>query len=139
MPAGYPCFSAGADAQLALYWLARTVCLVPLYHARPCCLQPIHNPHACCVQEGLRVSAHKKVFREWTGLQRVQTLRGHEGVIWAIAFNATASHMATAGKDRVVRLWANRRAPQDRCALPARSLRGACMRRRLHVSGSRPS
>lgn len=71
----------------------------------------------CDLQEGLRVIAHKKIFREWTGLQRVQTLRGHDGVIWAVAFNSTASHMATAGKDRIVRLWANRQAPQDRCAL----------------------
>jgi WD40 repeat protein len=74
-----------------------------------CALQP--------QQEVVRVYAHKKVFREFTGLRLVQTLKAHGGVIWRVAFNDTGAFMATAGKDRVVRIWENRRAPIDRCAL----------------------
>jgi WD40 repeat protein len=70
------------------------------------------------LQETVRTVAHKKVFREFTDVRLVQTLTGHEGVIWKIAFNDTASLMASAGKDRVVRVWHSLRGPVDRSPSP---------------------
>jgi WD40 repeat protein len=61
------------------------------------------------------VVANKKIFREFTGLRLVQKLDAHDGVIWKVAFNDTGAFMATAGKDRVVRVWENQRGPVDCC------------------------
>ena len=70
------------------------------------------------LQDAVRCVAHRKVFREFTGLRLAQTLIGHEGVIWRVAFDATGALMASAGKDRAVRVWRSRRGPIDRCAHP---------------------
>ena len=38
-------------------------------------------------------------------LRRIQTLGSQEGAVWAMQFNANGSYLATAGQDRVVRVW----------------------------------
>lgn len=59
------------------------------------------------------VVSHRKVFREFTQLRLVQRWQAHSGVIWRLAFSATGAHLASAGRDRVIRIWENRRAPVD--------------------------
>lgn len=60
--------------------------------------------------------SHRKVFREFSQLRLVQRWQAHTGVIWRLAFSATGAHLASAGRDRVIRIWENRRAPVDTSA-----------------------
>ena len=64
--------------------------------------------------------AHKKVYREFTGLRLTQSIPAHEGVIWKVAFNDTGAWMACGGAEAVVRIWSVVRAPVDQSALFAR-------------------
>jgi hypothetical protein len=54
----------------------------------------------------VRVVTSKKAFKEFTDLRLVQTLPAHRGVIWAARFSRGGRHLATAGQDGVVRVWA---------------------------------
>jgi WD repeat-containing protein 44 len=65
------------------------------------------------VQEGVQVIANRKLFREFTSLRVVQSWKAHTGVIWTVAFSDTGAFMATGGKDRVIRVWENKRAPVE--------------------------
>jgi WD40 repeat protein len=70
------------------------------------------------VQDGVHVVAHRKVFREFTSLRIAQQWQAHTGVIWTVSFSDTGAFMATSGKDRVIRVWENKRAPVEAgCAL----------------------
>jgi WD40 repeat protein len=96
----------------------------PLWYALPC-------SGLAVLQDSVHTVAHRKIFREFTDLRLVQTLSGHEGVVWKIAFNDTASLMASAGKDRSVRVWRCIRGPLDRspfstCALRWPRVQTAC-------------
>jgi hypothetical protein len=53
----------------------------------------------------VRVSVNRKVYKEFTELRRVQTLNAHEDAIWTMKFNESGRFLATAGQDRVVRVW----------------------------------
>ena len=53
----------------------------------------------------VRVSVNRKVYKEFTELRRVQTLRAHEDAVWTMKFNHSGRFLATAGQDRVVRVW----------------------------------
>lgn len=68
------------------------------------------------MQDCVAVVSHRKVFREFTQLRLVQRWQAHSGVIWRLAFSATGAHLASAGRDRVIRIWENRRAPVDTSA-----------------------
>lgn len=70
------------------------------------------------MQDCVEVVSHRKVFREFTQLRLVQRWQAHSGVIWRLAFSATGAHLASAGRDRVIRIWENRRAPVDLSAPP---------------------
>jgi hypothetical protein len=68
------------------------------------------HAHAPPPADGLglpvRVVTSKKAFKEFTDLRLVQTLPAHRGVIWAARFSRGGRHLATAGQDGVVRVWA---------------------------------
>lgn len=53
----------------------------------------------------VRVSVNRKVYKEFTELRCVQTLRAHEDAVWTMKFNHSGRFLATAGQDRVVRVW----------------------------------
>ena len=53
----------------------------------------------------MRVSVNRKVYKEFTELRCVQTLRAHEDAVWTMKFNHSGRYLATAGQDRVVRVW----------------------------------
>ena len=53
----------------------------------------------------VRVSVNRKVYKEFTELRCVQTLRAHEDAVWTMKFNHSGRYLATAGQDRVVRVW----------------------------------
>ena len=53
----------------------------------------------------VRVSVNRKVYKEFTELRCVQTLRAHEDAVWTMQFNHSGRFLATAGQDRVVRVW----------------------------------
>lgn len=65
--------------------------------------------------------ANRKVFREFTSVRVVQQWQAHTGVIWTVSFSDTGAFMATGGKDRIIRVWENKRAPVEAgCVLPLR-------------------
>lgn len=71
------------------------------------------------VQDGVQVVANRKVFREFTGVRIAQQWQAHTGVIWTVSFSDTGAFMATGGKDRIIRVWENKRAPIEAgCVLP---------------------
>ena len=39
------------------------------------------------------------------GLRHIQTLRAQEGAVWTLKFNHGGEYLATAGQDRVIRVW----------------------------------
>lgn len=57
--------------------------------------------------------ANRKVFREFTSVRIVQQWQAHAGVIWTVSFSDTGAFMATGGKDRIIRVWENKRAPVE--------------------------
>ena len=57
------------------------------------------------VKPSVRVSVNRKVYKEFTELRCVQTLRAHEDAVWTMKFNHSGRFLATAGQDRVVRVW----------------------------------
>ena len=93
----------------------------------------------------VRVNVNRKMYKEFTELRCVQKLHAHEDAVWTMQFNHSGRYLATAGQDRVVRVWeldladesardgdANREPPTPRdpavpdfCAHPRRmSIRG---------------
>ncbi|KAD5317465.1 hypothetical protein E3N88_17444 [Mikania micrantha] len=46
-----------------------------------------------------------KTFKEFTALHRSQEIHGHDGSIWTMKFTLDGHHLATAGEDKVIRVW----------------------------------
>ncbi|CAK9179962.1 unnamed protein product [Ilex paraguariensis] len=55
--------------------------------------------------EWVKVRQHGKHYKEFTGLHLCQEIQAHEGSIWTIKFSLDAHYLATAGEDRVIRVW----------------------------------
>lgn len=53
----------------------------------------------------VRVLAHKKREREFINLYRWQHIRAHSGAIRVLEFNVCGEWLASAGADRIVRIW----------------------------------
>ena len=54
----------------------------------------------------VRTHARRKAYKEYTELRLAQTLRAHEDAVWTMKFSHRGEFLATAGQDRVVRVWA---------------------------------
>lgn len=53
----------------------------------------------------VKVMNHRRATKDVTEVEVVQILRGHEGVVWAMAFSQDGQYLATAGQDCLVRVW----------------------------------
>ncbi|KAI3782621.1 hypothetical protein L2E82_12674 [Cichorium intybus] len=53
----------------------------------------------------VKVRVHGKPYKEFTALHLSQEIKGHEGSIWAMKFTYDGHYLATAGEDKVIRVW----------------------------------
>ena len=53
----------------------------------------------------VKVQVNRKMYKEFTEMRRAQTLRAHDEAVWTMKFNHDGRYLATAGQDRVVRVW----------------------------------
>ncbi|CAN4126168.1 unnamed protein product [Withania somnifera] len=53
----------------------------------------------------IKVRQQGKSYKEFTALQLCQEIHAHEGSIWTIRFSTDGRYLATAGEDRVIRVW----------------------------------
>ena len=53
-----------------------------------------------------KVHVNRKMYKEFTELRLVQTLHAHEDAVWTMKFSHAGEYLATAGQDRIVRVWA---------------------------------
>ena len=58
-----------------------------------------------------KVHVNRKMYKEFTELRLVQTLHAHEDAVWTMKFSHSGEYLATAGQDRIVRVWALDREP----------------------------
>ncbi|KAF9625762.1 hypothetical protein IFM89_026902 [Coptis chinensis] len=52
-----------------------------------------------------KVHQHGKSHKEMTGLYMCQEIQAHQGSIWTIKFSSNARYLASAGEDRIIRVW----------------------------------
>eukprot|EP00250_Pteridium_aquilinum_P016752 c23276_g3_i1 orf=240-3296(-) len=53
----------------------------------------------------VKVHTHKKAAKEFADLRLRQEIQAHQGAIWTMKFSLDGSYLATAGQDKVVRVW----------------------------------
>ncbi|KAG6485449.1 WD repeat-containing protein 44-like [Zingiber officinale] len=86
--------------------------------------------------ELMKVHQHGKSYKELTGLYMSQEIRAHEGSIWSIKFSCDGKYLASAGEDRVVRVWQVRES--DILSTPLRRQEARSLRKStLHESPDR--
>lgn len=54
----------------------------------------------------VKVHVNRKVYKEYTDMRLIQVLHAHEDAVWTMKFSHHGEYLATAGQDRVVRVWA---------------------------------
>ena len=57
------------------------------------------------VGDAVRVSVHRKIYKEFTRLELVQEMKGHVGAVWCMKFSYCGAFLASAGQDTTVRVW----------------------------------
>ncbi len=58
------------------------------------------------VGQYLKVHVNRKGFKDFSKVKVIQSVKGHEGAVWCMKFSRTGKFLATAGQDRIVRVWA---------------------------------
>lgn len=53
----------------------------------------------------VKVRVHKKSVKEFSDLRLKQEIQAHQGAIWTMKFSLDGCYLATAGQDRVVKVW----------------------------------
>ncbi|KAH7436013.1 hypothetical protein KP509_06G089300 [Ceratopteris richardii] len=53
----------------------------------------------------VKVRVHKKSAKELGGLNLRQEIQAHQGAIWTMKFSQDGQYLATAGQDRIVKVW----------------------------------
>ena len=53
----------------------------------------------------VKVNVQRKIYKEYTDLKVVQELTVHKGAVWSMVFSLDGQYLATAGQDKVVRVW----------------------------------
>ncbi|XP_022869535.1 WD repeat-containing protein 44-like [Olea europaea var. sylvestris] len=53
----------------------------------------------------VKVRQHGKSYKEFTALHLSQEIQAHEGSIWTIKFSWDSRFLASAGEDRIIRVW----------------------------------
>ena len=54
----------------------------------------------------VKVLVNRKVYKEFTEMRLIQTIHAHDDAVWTMKFSHTGEYLATAGQDRIVRVWA---------------------------------
>ena len=78
---------------------------------------------------------NRKMYKEFTELRLVQTLHAHEDAVWTMKFSHAGEYLATAGQDRIVRVWALDRERAD--AEPASGSSQGIFDLRVKISSAR--
>ncbi len=61
-----------------------------------------------------RIAVSGRGEKVMTDLRAIQTLSAHEGALWTMKFNRKGTYLATAGQDRMVRVWSTLRPSKRR-------------------------
>ena len=61
-----------------------------------------------------RVHVVARGDKKLNDLRSIQTLSAHEGAVWTMKFNDKGTYLATAGQDRIVRVWTTLKPPKRR-------------------------
>ena len=57
------------------------------------------------IGQDVKVSVHRKIYKEFTRLKFSQEMKGHVGAVWCMKFSHCGSFLASAGQDTTVRVW----------------------------------
>jgi len=67
--------------------------------------QSLVKPGCEEVGQYLKVHVNRKGFKDFSKVKVIQSVKGHEGAVWCMKFSRTGKFLATAGQDRIVRVW----------------------------------
>jgi len=67
----------------------------------------LHYVKPGCEEVGQQVKVHvvRKGFKDFTKVKVIQSVKAHEGAVWCMKFSRTGKFLATAGQDKIVRVW----------------------------------
>ena len=57
------------------------------------------------IGQDVKVSVHRKIYKEFTRLKFSQEMKGHVGAVWCMKFSHCGTYLASAGQDTTVRVW----------------------------------